>query len=52
LSLNIDPDLSHYNGIIPCGISEHGVTSLNDLGIKKTASEADAVLIENFKAIF
>jgi lipoyl(octanoyl) transferase len=52
LSLNIDPDLSHYSGIIPCGISEHGVTSLADLGLKKTASEVDAVLVENFKAIF
>jgi lipoyl(octanoyl) transferase len=52
LSLNIDPDLSHYKGIVPCGISEHGVTSLSDLGIKKTASEVDVVLIENFKAIF
>ncbi len=52
LSLNVDPDLSRYNGIVPCGISEHGVTSLADLGLKKTASEVDAVLIENFKAVF
>jgi lipoyl(octanoyl) transferase len=52
LSLNVDPDLSRYNGIVPCGISEHGVTSLADLGLKKTVSEVDAVLIEKFKEAF
>jgi lipoyl(octanoyl) transferase len=42
LSLNIDPDLSHFSGIVPCGISEFGVTSLHKLGKKVTMSEIDA----------
>ena len=52
LSLNVVPDLSHYDGIIPCGISEYGVTSLAQLGIKKTASDVDAVLIKHFEEIY
>ena len=34
MSLNVDPDLSHYDGIVPCGIAGHGVTSLADLGVR------------------
>jgi lipoyl(octanoyl) transferase len=44
ISLNIDPDLHHYAGIIPCGISEFGVTSLKDLGISITRAEVEALL--------
>ncbi len=44
LALNIDPDLSHFDGIVPCGISEHGVTSLRDLGQGLAMSELDAAL--------
>ena len=52
ISLNVAPDLSHYNGIVPCGISGHGVTSLADLGIKPGMDQVDAVLRETFAAQF
>ncbi|MGB9153990.1 MAG: lipoyl(octanoyl) transferase LipB [Alphaproteobacteria bacterium] len=42
LSLNVDPDLSHFSGIVPCGISEFGVTSLRKLGLGATLPEVDA----------
>ena len=45
VALNIDPDLSHYLGIVPCGISEHGVTSLWDLGHTPTMDEVDTALM-------
>lgn len=44
LSLNVDPDLSHFGGIVPCGISEHGVTSFEDLGRIVSMSEVDMAL--------
>ena len=44
VALNVAPDLSHYAGIVPCGISEHGVTSLRALGISATMAEVDATL--------
>src|ERR1700730_1490676 len=43
-ALNVEPDLSHFGGIVPCGIHEHGVTSLHALGIPATMAEADAAL--------
>jgi lipoyl(octanoyl) transferase len=52
VSINVNPDLSHYDGIVPCGISEYGVTSLSDLGIKATMSDLDAELKKNFLKIF
>ena len=52
IALNVDPDLSHYGGIVPCGISEHGVTSLTDLGIPVSMAEVDSVLMEKFTEIF
>jgi lipoyl(octanoyl) transferase len=52
ISLNVEPDLSHFDAIVPCGISEHGVTSLVDLGLPVTMQEADQALLESFKAIF
>ncbi|MGZ9099265.1 MAG: lipoyl(octanoyl) transferase LipB, partial [Brevundimonas sp.] len=42
VSLNVEPDLSHFAGIVPCGIADHGVTSLVDLGVPATMDEADA----------
>jgi lipoyl(octanoyl) transferase len=52
IALNVAPDLSHYGGIIPCGIREHGVTSLRDLGRSVTLEDVDAVLKETFPAVF
>ena len=52
ISININPDLSHFDGIIPCGISEHGVTSLRALGIKANRNNVEIKLKENFKKIF
>ncbi|MDB5392919.1 MAG: lipB, partial [Rhodospirillales bacterium] len=51
-AINLAPDLSHYAGIVPCGISEHGVTSLAALGIGATMSDLDAALIEAWPASF
>lgn len=52
ISLNVEPDLDHFNGIVPCGISEHGVTSLVDLGVLATMDEADAALKASFQRVF
>jgi lipoyl(octanoyl) transferase len=52
ISLNVDPDLSHFDGIVPCGVREHGVTSLVDLGIPVTLADADAALKNSFQNIF
>ncbi|HEY1504357.1 MAG TPA: lipoyl(octanoyl) transferase LipB [Stellaceae bacterium] len=52
VSLNVDPDLSHYRGIVPCGISEHGVTSLAALGITAPMPEVDAALKGAFAEVF
>ncbi len=49
LSINVDPDLSHYTGIIPCGINEHGVTSLVDLGLPVTMADVDVALKKSFR---
>jgi len=52
VSLNVEPDLEHFSGIVPCGIAEHGVTSLVDLGVTATMDEADAALKSSFQRIF
>ena len=52
ISLNVAPDLSHYDGIIPCGITDQGVTSFEDLGLLLTLPEVDSVLRGRFEAIF
>jgi len=52
ISLNVEPDLSHFSGIVPCGVTEHGVTSLVDLGIPVTLPEVDAVMRKTFEEIF
>ena len=52
VSLNVDPDLSHFNGIVPCGVSEHGVTSLAALGVQASMSEVDVALRSSFEPLF
>ena len=52
VSLNVEPDLTHYDGIVPCGVRRHGVTSLVDLGLPVTMPEVDAVLRAEFEAVF
>jgi lipoyl(octanoyl) transferase len=52
VSLNVDPDLGHYGGIVPCGISQYGVTSLAKLGILVSMAEVDMVLRETFEDVF
>jgi len=54
IALNVDPDLSHFGGIVPCGVSEqrYGVTSLADLGHLVAMPEVDAVMRREFEALF
>jgi lipoyl(octanoyl) transferase len=52
VSLNVEPDLSHYRGIVPCGISAHGVTSLAALGITATMPEVDTAMKAAFAEVF
>jgi lipoyl(octanoyl) transferase len=48
LSINVEPDLTHFDGIVPCGIEGHGVTSLVELGLPVTMADLDAALKESF----
>ncbi len=52
IALNVEPDLTHFEGIVPCGITEHGVTSLNDLGLPVTMDDVDVVIQQTFDEIF
>ncbi|PWE56499.1 lipoyl(octanoyl) transferase LipB [Metarhizobium album] len=52
LSLNVDPDLEHFSGIVPCGITAYGVTSLVDLGLPLMMSDVDMRLREAFETVF
>ncbi len=52
LSINVEPDLSHFQGIVPCGIRDHGVTSLVDLGLPVTMDDLDAALRATFERSF
>ena len=52
LSINVEPDLSHFDGIVPCGIRDHGVTSLVDLGLPVTMADLDLALKATFAAAF
>ncbi len=54
MALNVAPDLAHFAGIVPCGVSEqrYGVTSLADLGIPASMAEVDMVLRREFEALF
>jgi lipoyl(octanoyl) transferase len=52
VALNLDPDLSHFSGIVPCGVRAHGVTSLADLGITATMADVDVALKKSFQKVF
>ncbi len=54
ISLNVDPDLSHFSGIVPCGVSaqRYGVTSLVDLGLPVTLNDVDLALMREFESLF
>ncbi len=52
ISINVEPDLSHFDGIVPCGIRGHGVTSLVDLGLPVTLADLDAALMSTFPRFF
>lgn len=52
ISINVEPDLSHYDGIVPCGVSEHGITSLVDLGLPVTMDNLDIALKAEFETVF
>jgi len=52
ISLNVEPDLNHFSGIVPCGVTAHGVTSLVDLGLPVTMAEADDALRASFNRVF
>jgi lipoyl(octanoyl) transferase len=52
VALNLDPVLEHFSGIVPCGVRQHGVSSLADLGIPVSMPEVDAVMRREFEAVF
>lgn len=52
IAINRDPDLSHFGGIVPCGLAQYGVTSLADLGLAVSAEALDEALRETFAEVF
>ncbi|MCA4774356.1 lipoyl(octanoyl) transferase LipB [Wolbachia endosymbiont of Mansonella perstans] len=52
IALNVSPDLSHYRGIIPCGLKDYGATSMKELGVEVSLSELDDILKKEFYKIF
>ena len=52
LSINVEPDLTHFDGIVPCGIAGHGVSSLVDLGLPVTMNDVDVALLQTFEQSF
>lgn len=52
ISINVEPNLSHFDGIVPCGITDHGVTSLVDLGLPVTMDDVDVALRAAFEDTF
>lgn len=52
ISINLDPDLSHFEGIVPCGIADHGVASFADLGYTTTFNDLDLALKSSFAKVF
>ncbi|MGH1465997.1 MAG: lipoyl(octanoyl) transferase LipB [Cognatishimia sp.] len=52
VSINVEPDLGHFSGIVPCGITEHGVTSLVDLGLPVAMEDVDVALRKAFDHVF
>jgi lipoyl(octanoyl) transferase len=52
VSINVDPDLTHFSGIVPCGVREHGVTSLHDLGLAVSMADVDVAMRDAFEQVF
>ena len=52
IAINVEPDLTHFSGIVPCGVSDRGVTSLVDLGLPVTMADLDAALLAAFREVF
>ncbi len=52
ISINVEPNLEHFSGIVPCGIDEHGVTSFVDLGLPVTMADVDVALQRTFDQVF
>lgn len=52
IAINVEPDLTHFSGIVPCGIADHGVTSLVDLGLPVTMDDLDIALKASFDEVF
>ncbi len=52
VSINVDPNLEHYQGIVPCGIADHGVTSMKDLGVDVSMQDLDEVLQQKWLEVF
>ena len=52
VALNVEPDLTHFSGIVPCGVTAHGVTSLADLGIAVSMTDVEVALKQSFEKIF
>jgi len=52
IAVNVEPNLDHFSGIVPCGIAEHGVTSLWDLGLTTSMPELDSALMTAFEEVF
>ncbi len=52
ISINVEPELEHFSGIVPCGITDHGVTSLVDLGLPVTMDDVDVALRRSFARVF
>ena len=52
ISINVEPDLDHFSGIVPCGVTDRGVTSLVDLGLPVTMADVDIALKQEFREIF
>jgi lipoyl(octanoyl) transferase len=52
LSINVNPDLTHFNGIVPCGVTERGITSLHEVGVKADMADVDQALKSEFEAVF
>lgn len=52
IAINVEPDLSHFGGIVPCGVTDHGVTSLVDLGLPVTMADLDIALKQAFEHVF
>jgi lipoyl(octanoyl) transferase len=52
IAINVEPDLAHFGGIVPCGVADHGVTSLVDLGLPVTLADLDVALKAAFEEVF